>query len=80
MTRHGGPGQNLACAGPEDLRTMPVEKVARVVSKAATTARLLTRYNVGFWTNFGPLGRYLAGHRIVDWWMSREIPHDRERG
>jgi NAD(P)-dependent dehydrogenase (short-subunit alcohol dehydrogenase family) len=59
--------------------TMPVEKVARVVFKAATTRRPRTRYNVGFWANFGPVGRYLAGDRIVDWWMSREIPHDRVR-
>lgn len=59
--------------------TMPVEKVARVVFKAATTARPRTRYNVGFWANFGPFGRYLAGDRVVDWWMSRDIPHDRLR-
>lgn len=59
--------------------TMPLEKVARVVFKAATTGRPRTRYNVGFWANFGPVGRYLAGDRIVDWWMSREIPHDRPR-
>lgn len=59
--------------------TMPIEKVARVVFKAATTARPRTRYNVGFWANFGPVGRYLAGDRMVDWWMSREIPHDRLR-
>jgi NAD(P)-dependent dehydrogenase (short-subunit alcohol dehydrogenase family) len=59
--------------------TMPVEKVARVVFEAATTARPRTRYNVGFWANFGPVGRYFAGDRIVDWWMSRDIPHDRLR-
>ena len=59
--------------------TMPVEKVARVVFKAATTARPRTRYNVGFWAKFGPIGRYFAGDRVVDWWMSREIPHDRLR-
>ncbi len=61
---------------PRTFGTMPVEKVARVVFKAATIARPRTRYNVGFWANFGPVGRYLAGDRIVDWWMSREIPHD----
>lgn len=59
--------------------TMPVEKVARVVLKAATTARPRPRYHVGFWAHFGPVGRYLAGDRVVDWWMSREIPHDRLR-
>lgn len=64
---------------PKTFGTMPVEKVAGVVFKAGTIARPRTRYNVGFWANFGPVGRYLAGDRIVDWWMSREIPHDRER-
>jgi NAD(P)-dependent dehydrogenase (short-subunit alcohol dehydrogenase family) len=65
---------------PKTFGTMPVEKVARVVFKAATAARPRTRYNVGFWANFGPVGRYLSGDRIVDWWMAREIPHDRLRG
>ena len=64
---------------PKTFGTMPLEKVARVVFKAATTARPRTRYNVGFWANFGPVGRYIAGDRLVDWWMSREIPHDRPR-
>jgi len=64
---------------PKTFGTMPVDKVARVVFRAATTPRPRTRYNVGFWANFGPVGRYLAGDRIVDWWMSREIPHDRDR-
>jgi NAD(P)-dependent dehydrogenase (short-subunit alcohol dehydrogenase family) len=64
---------------PKTFGTMPLEKVARVVFKAATVARPRTRYNVGFWARFGPAGRYLAGDRLVDWWMSREIPHDRPR-
>jgi NAD(P)-dependent dehydrogenase (short-subunit alcohol dehydrogenase family) len=64
---------------PRTFGTMPLDKVARVVFKAATVARPRTRYNVGFWANFGPVGRYLAGDRVVDWWMSREIPHDRPR-
>ncbi len=64
---------------PNTFGTMPLEKVARVVFKAATVARPRTRYNVGFWANFGPVGRYLAGDRLVDWWMAREIPHDRLR-
>jgi NAD(P)-dependent dehydrogenase (short-subunit alcohol dehydrogenase family) len=64
---------------PRTFGTMPVEKVARVVFKAATTVRPRTRYNVGFWAHFGPVGRFLAGDRVVDWWMSREIPHDRLR-
>lgn len=64
---------------PKTFGTMRLEKVAGVVFKAATVARPRTRYNVGFWANFGPVGRYLAGDRVVDWWMSREIPHDRPR-
>lgn len=64
---------------PNTFGTMPLEKVAGVVFKAATVPRPRTRYNVGFWANFGPVGRYLAGDRLVDWWMSREIPHDRPR-
>jgi NAD(P)-dependent dehydrogenase (short-subunit alcohol dehydrogenase family) len=60
---------------PKTFGTMPVEKVARVVYRAGTIARPRTRYNVGFWAHFGPVGRYLAGDRVVDWWMSREIPH-----
>jgi NAD(P)-dependent dehydrogenase (short-subunit alcohol dehydrogenase family) len=60
---------------PKTFGTMPVEKVARAVFKAGTAARPRTRYNVGFWAHFGPVGRYLAGDRVVDWWMSREIPH-----
>jgi NAD(P)-dependent dehydrogenase (short-subunit alcohol dehydrogenase family) len=60
---------------PKTFGTMPVEKVARVVFRAGSTARPRTRYNVGFWAHFGPVGRYLAGDRVVDWWMSREIPH-----
>ncbi|MGD9923136.1 MAG: SDR family NAD(P)-dependent oxidoreductase [Pseudorhodoplanes sp.] len=59
--------------------TMPLQKVARLVFHAATTARPRTRYNIGFWAKFGPVGRFLAGDRIVDWWMSREIPHDHPR-
>jgi NAD(P)-dependent dehydrogenase (short-subunit alcohol dehydrogenase family) len=60
---------------PKTFGTMHVDKVARVVFKAGTAERPRTRYNVGFWANFGPVGRFLAGDRIVDWWMSREIPH-----
>lgn len=60
---------------PKTFGTMPVDKVARVVFRAGTVKRPRTRYNVGFWAHFGPVGRFLAGDRIVDWWMSREIPH-----
>lgn len=64
---------------PKTFGTMPVGKVADVVFKAGTIWRPRTRYNVGFWANFGPIGRYLAGDRVVDWWMSREIPYDKPR-
>ena len=64
---------------PKTFGTMPLDKVARVVFKAGTSPRPRTRYNVGFWANFGPIGRRLASDRVVDWWMSRKIPHDVER-
>ena len=64
---------------PKTFGTMPLDKVARVVFHAGTTARPRSRYNVGFWANFGPIGRYLAGDRVVDWFMSKEIPHDKPR-
>ena len=64
---------------PKTFGTMPLEKVARAVFKAGTQPRPRTRYNVGFWANFGPVGRYLAGDRVVDWYMSRKIPHDKTR-
>ena len=65
---------------PKTFGTMPVTKVAAVVFRAATTPHPRTRYHVGFWAHFGPVGRYLAGDRIVDWWMSREIPHRERNG
>ena len=61
---------------PRTFGTMPLEKVARAVFKAGTTPHPRTRYNVGFWAKFGPVGRYLAGDRVVDWFMSKEIPHN----
>ena len=64
---------------PKTFGTMPLDKVARIVFKAGITPRPRTRYNVGFWANFGPIGRRLASDRVVDWWMSRQIPHDVER-
>jgi NAD(P)-dependent dehydrogenase (short-subunit alcohol dehydrogenase family) len=60
---------------PARFGTMPTNKVARVVFKAGTVARPRTRYNVGFWAKFGPIGRFLVGDRFTDMWMSREIPH-----
>jgi NAD(P)-dependent dehydrogenase (short-subunit alcohol dehydrogenase family) len=62
---------------PKRFGTMPLEKVARAVFRAATAPRPRPRYSVGFWAHFGPVGRYVAGDRVVDWWMARDIPHDR---
>ncbi|NWG23343.1 MAG: SDR family oxidoreductase [Pseudorhodoplanes sp.] len=60
---------------PARFGTMTAEQVARVVLAAGTAARPRTRYNVGFWAKFGPVGRFVAGDRFTDMWMSREIPH-----
>ena len=60
---------------PRAFGTMPADKVARAVFRAGTVPRPRTRYNVGFWAKFGPIGRFLAGDRVVDLWMMREIPH-----
>jgi len=73
--RHNVGAYMLRFLDPKTFGTMPLQKVARVVFKAGTVDRPRTRYNVGFWANFGPVGRYLAGDRLVDWWMSKEIPH-----
>jgi hypothetical protein len=51
------------------------EHVARIVFKAATVARPRTRYNVGFRARFGPIGRALTPDRVVDAYMTWEIPH-----
>jgi NAD(P)-dependent dehydrogenase (short-subunit alcohol dehydrogenase family) len=63
---------------PGGFGVMTAEHVARTVFKAATVTRPRTRYNVGFWANFGPLGRAIVTDRMVDAVTSREIPH-RER-
>lgn len=73
--RHNVGAYMLRFLDPKTFGTMPLQKVARAVFKAGTVDRPRTRYNVGFWANFGPVGRYLAGDRLVDWWMSKEIPH-----
>ena len=55
---------------------MTPEQVAAVVLKAATAARPRSRYNVGFYAKFSPLGRALTPDRMVDAVTSRSIPHD----
>jgi NAD(P)-dependent dehydrogenase (short-subunit alcohol dehydrogenase family) len=60
---------------PGGFGVMTAEHVARTVLKAATVARPRTRYNVGFWANFGPLGRAVVPDRMVDAVTSREMPH-----
>lgn len=60
---------------PGRFGVMTSEHVASVVLKAATARRPRTRYSVGFYAHFGPLGRRLTPDRVVDAYMSREIPH-----
>lgn len=59
---------------PGRFGIMTAEHVARVVFRAGTTRRPRTRYNVGFWAKFGPIGRALTPDRLVDAYMTREIP------
>jgi NAD(P)-dependent dehydrogenase (short-subunit alcohol dehydrogenase family) len=59
---------------PRRAGTMSCETVARAVFKAGTARRPRTRYNVGFLANFGPIGRALTPDRVVDAYMSRQIP------
>ncbi|HEX2215108.1 MAG TPA: SDR family oxidoreductase [Xanthobacteraceae bacterium] len=60
---------------PGRLGVMSCEHVASVVLKAASAARPRTRYNVGFYARLGPIGRALTPDRVVDAYMSREIPY-----
>ena len=60
---------------PGGFGVMSAEHVARAVFKAGTVARPRTRYNVGFWAKFGPWGRALTPDRVVDAYMTWEIPH-----
>jgi NAD(P)-dependent dehydrogenase (short-subunit alcohol dehydrogenase family) len=59
---------------PGGFGVMTAEHVARTVLKAGTAGRPRTRYNVGFWAHFGPIGRRLTPDRLVDAYMSWEIP------
>jgi NAD(P)-dependent dehydrogenase (short-subunit alcohol dehydrogenase family) len=60
---------------PGRLGVMTAEHVARAVFRAATVPRPRTRYNVGFYAHFGPIGRGLTPDRVVDAIMTRRIPH-----
>jgi hypothetical protein len=64
----------VAFLRPGRFGVMTSEQVARTVFKAATVAKPRTRYKVGFYARFSPLGRYLTPDRVVDWFMTREIP------
>ncbi len=60
---------------PGGFGVMPAEFVARTVFKAGTAARPRTRYNVGFWAKFGPMGRALTPDRMVDTYMTSKLLH-----
>jgi len=73
---------NLARRMHEFLRAdgfgvMSADHVARIVVKAGTAPRPRTRYNIGFFAKFGPLGRALTPDRLVDavtrWHMSGKL-------
>jgi hypothetical protein len=60
---------------PGRLGVMSAEHVAKAILAAATAERPRTRYNVGFWAKFGPIGRAITPDRVVDAYTSREMPH-----
>ena len=64
---------------PDRFGVMPAERVARAVFRAGTVRRPRTRYNVGFWAKFGPIGRAMTPDRVVDAYMTREIPLQTKR-
>jgi NAD(P)-dependent dehydrogenase (short-subunit alcohol dehydrogenase family) len=64
----------LAFLKPDRFGVMSAERVARAVFRASTVRRPRTRYNVGFWAKFGPVGRALTPDRVVDAYMAREMP------
>ena len=59
---------------PDRFGVMSAERVARAVFRASTVRRPRTRYNIGFWAKFGPIGRAVTPDRMVDAYMTREIP------
>jgi NAD(P)-dependent dehydrogenase (short-subunit alcohol dehydrogenase family) len=60
---------------PGRFGVMTSEQVAKIILKAGTAERPRTRYNVGFWAHFGPIGRALTPDRVVDAYTSREMHH-----
>jgi NAD(P)-dependent dehydrogenase (short-subunit alcohol dehydrogenase family) len=64
----------VAFLDPDRFGVMSADTVARTVFRAATVARPRTRYNVGFYAKFSPIGRWLTPDRVVDAFMTREIP------
>jgi hypothetical protein len=64
---------------PDRFGVMPAERVARAVFRAGTVRRPRTRYNVGFWAKFGPIGRAMTPDRVVGAYMTREIPLQTKR-
>jgi len=58
---------------PGGFGVMRAEDVARVVLKAGTTALPRTRYNVGFFAKWGPIGRALSPDRLVDAVMTSKM-------
>lgn len=59
---------------PGSFGVMTSEHVARAVLEAATAVRPRSRYNVGLLARFGPLARALTPDRMVDAYMSHQIP------
>jgi NAD(P)-dependent dehydrogenase (short-subunit alcohol dehydrogenase family) len=60
---------------PGRFGVMSADHVASVVFKAGTVARPRTRYHVGLFAKFGPIGRAIAPDRWVDAYMAREMPN-----
>ncbi|MGA2568032.1 MAG: SDR family oxidoreductase [Pseudolabrys sp.] len=75
MYKHNIGSYILHFLRPGGFGVMPAEFVARTVFKAGTAARPRTRYNVGFWAKFGPMGRALAPDRVVDAYMTSKLLH-----
>jgi hypothetical protein len=58
---------------PGGFGVLTAEAVARIILQAATARRPRTRYSVGFFARFGPIGRALAPDRLVDFVTRRHI-------
>lgn len=62
-----------AFLAPGGFGVLTAETVARIILQAATARRPRTRYSVGFFARFGPIGRALAPDRLVDFVTRRHI-------